>query len=80
MEMRYHAPSVPVDLSMKDDSLNLPTLHSNHSMDERSVISGASSASAREAQANINTGLRQRKGKSKFADIVSMVMARNKNE
>lgn len=84
LEMRYHAPSLPVELTMKDDFLNMPTLTNDQGMDERSVASAASlSASpreAREALANINAGLRQRKPVPKFADIVKMAMAQNKND
>ena len=84
LEMRYHAPSLPVELTMKDDFLNMPTLSNDQSMDEPSVTSAASlSASpgdAREALANINAGLRQRKPRSKFADIVKMAMAQSKHD
>ena len=82
LEMRYHAPSVPVELTMKDDSLDMPMLSGNPGMDEYSVSSVASpSASPRDAQealAAINAGLRQRKPRSKFADLVKMAIAHNK--
>lgn len=91
LDMRYISPALPVNLTMKDDdALELPVL-SGDSMEDGSGDVGSpgaagaapaaqSSRNLQDALSAINTGLRQRKGRSKFADLVKMAMDANRNK
>lgn len=81
LEMRFLLPPLPVSLSMKESDLAMPQLGPNLSEDSGdSEYPDSSPQNRPEAFSAIdNAGLRHRRGKSRFAELVQMVIDSNKD-
>ena len=81
LEMRFLSPHLPVSLTMKENDLAMPQLGTSLSEDSAdSEYPGSSPKNKAEALSAINNaGLRHRRGKSRFAELVRTVMEANKD-
>lgn len=78
LEMRYLSPSLPVSLTLPGQhDLSMPELGENLSGDSINSSEYPDSSPGDKAEAHsaiANSGLRHRRGKSRFAELVRMVM------